>query len=221
MKIDKKLLATLASGVATCIAPAVTITADAGDSEVSSTGGVGQGTRGFFYAGTYYAGNGLAPVFPFLLPTLGAGESFDSATLTLGLERLFNGNNLTSNGDIIGLDRVDASPLPLGEDWGSAGTMLHDNFYTPTNAPAVQTSQDFASWLNTQYADGANAGNYVFIKVDAESQTAGRAAYVLASSENTTLQTPELNYTTTSVPEPSSTLLFGLGGLALILRRRK
>lgn len=32
---------------------------------------------------------------------------------------------------------------------------------------------------------------------------------------------PTLNVTTTTIPEPSSTALLGLGGLALILRRRR
>ncbi|MDF1710851.1 MAG: PEP-CTERM sorting domain-containing protein [Akkermansiaceae bacterium] len=99
--------------------------------------------------------------------------------------------------------------------------LLHDDFYTPSSAPGVSTSNDFANWLNTKYADGANAGDYVFIRVDAEGTTSGAAAYFIASADNTTLQKPTLTYTVTAIPEPSALALLGLSCLVLTRRRRK
>lgn len=221
MKIDKKLLTTLASGVITSIAPAATITADVADAQPRSDGGVGQSNNTTMFSGAYYgAGPGLVPVFPFLLPTLGAGESFDSATITLELASKFS-NPTSFNGDIVGLNRIDASPTVLGADWGASGSMLHDDFYTPASPTGVSTSNDFTAWLNTQYAGGANAGNYVFIRVDAEGHSSGAEAFLVASANHGTLQKPTITYTASAVPEPSSTALLGLSCLALILRRRK
>lgn len=221
MNLDTKLLAALASGVATCASPAITIIADAADAQARSTSTTGQATVSTFFAGTYYnAGPGLVPVFPFQLPTLAAGESFDTATLTLELTSLF-GSTPTFNGDIVGLDRIASAPTVLGVDWGGAGTILEDNFYTPSSTASIGTTIDFASWMNTQYDGGANAGEYVFIRVDAEGSTSGRSAYVVASADNATAQVPTIDYTVAAIPEPTSASLLGLGCLALALRRRK
>lgn len=220
MNLDKKILTALASGVATCASQGVSVIADLADAQPRSSSTVGQAAVTTLLAGSYYAaGPGLVPVFPFQLPTLAAGESFDTATLTLELASLLG--TPTFNGDIVGLDRTDPSPVVLGVDWGGSGTVLHDDFYTPASMPGVSSSNDFAAWLNTQYDNGTNAGEFVFLRVDAEGATSGATAYSVASADNLTLQKPTLDYTTISIPEPSAASLFGLGCLAFVLRRRK
>lgn len=209
MKLDKKILTTLAAGAITTFAPADTIIADSADAEARSNGGSAQAVRDFLFAGTYYGGTGLAPVFPFQLPTLEEGESFDTATLSIGLIALSRAGNLAAeevNGNIVGLDRVNTSPTLDGADWENPGEILHEDFYTPLSQPGAQTSNDFAAWLNTQYADGANAGSYVFIRVDTEGLTTGRSAYQIASSENTTAQVPTIDFTATTDPSASREL---------------
>jgi hypothetical protein len=158
MKVSQTLLAILTSGVSASIATSETITADAGDASARSNGGSGQSTNAVLFPGSYYAdGPGISPIFPFQLPDPGEGEPFDTATLTLELDSLLR-PPVTFNGDIVGLDRIDDLPTVTGDDWGSNGTLLHDNFYTPDSPFGVSSTNDFATWLNAQYANGANAG---------------------------------------------------------------
>ncbi|YCM45964.1 hypothetical protein V2O64_08040 [Verrucomicrobiaceae bacterium 227] len=202
MKLNNALLTILASGVATGLASSETITADVADASARANGASGQNTNNVLFAGSYYAdGPGISPIFPFLLPDLGPGAPFGTATLTLELQSLLRAP-VTFNGDIIGLERIDESPNVLGEDWGSDGTLLHDDFYTPTSPLGVSTTNDFAAWLNTQYADGANAGKFVFIRVDTNIDdvrvTTGRSAYTIATADNLDLQKPTIEYETGS-----------------------
>ncbi|BDS06544.1 hypothetical protein NT6N_15840 [Oceaniferula spumae] len=221
MKINHKLLALIASGAAASAASAATITADLSDAEATSSGGSGAGGNQTILAGVFYSGGpGLTPVFAFQLPTLAAGETFDSATVTLSLDR-FSGTP-AFNSDLIGLTRIDASPAILGTDWNGPGTLLHDDFLTPASSLGANTSNDFTSWLITQYDGGANAGQFIFIQADSAGlTTGGTVGYHLDTANNVTVANrPVLNYTTV-VPEPSSAALLGLGGLTLIMRRRK
>lgn len=202
MKINQTLLTALAAGISTGLASSETIVADEADASVRSNGSGGQNTNNVLFAGSYYAdGPGLSPVFPFLLPDLGEGDPFGSATLTLELESFLRGP-VTFNGDITGIDRIADSPNVIVEDWGNSGSLLQDDFYTPNSEFGVSTTIDFATWLNAQYANGANAGRYVFIRVDAESAgervVTGRTSYSIATANHQTLQKPTLNYTTAS-----------------------
>ena len=200
MQINQALLTVLAAGISTGISPSETIVADEADASARSNGGSGQNTNNVLFAGSYYAdGPGITPIFPFLLPDLGEGDPFAAVTLTLELQSFLRGP-VTFNGDITGLDRVSDVPNVIGEDWGSSGTVLQDDFYTPQSVPGVSTSDDFGAWLNAKYANGANAGSYVFIRLDTEaggvSVETGRSSYAIATANHQTLQKPMLNYTT-------------------------
>lgn len=202
MKLNHKLLTVLASGVTTGLATSDTIIADVADASARSNGGSGQGANAVLFAGSYYAaGPGISPVFPFQLPDLGEGEPFDTATLTLELDSLF-GAPVSFNGDIIGLDRIDDSPTISGEDWGSNGSLLHDDFYTPESALGVSTSNDFADWLNIQYAGGANSGKFVFIRIDTNVDDVrveeGRSSYTIVTADHESLQKPTISFLTES-----------------------
>lgn len=200
MKLNSTFLTILASGVATSLSQADTITADVADASARSGDSSGQNTNTVLFAGGYYAsGPGISPVFPFQLPDLGAGEPFTSATLTLELQSLLRGP-VTFNGDIIGLERIEDDPAIIGADWGSDGNLLHDDFYTPESAFGVSTTNDFSDWLNTQYANGDNAGKFVFIRVETNTDgvkvEGNVSAYTIATSDHESLQKPTIEFST-------------------------
>lgn len=84
---------------------------------------------------------------------------------------------------------------------------------TPLTAP----DQPTAAW-NFQSVNvallGSDAGDTIELRFQ-ESITEG------ASGGARGLQVADVNFSVSTIPEPSSTALLGLGGLALILRRRK
>jgi MYXO-CTERM domain-containing protein len=221
MNLSSKFIGLLATGVTLASASAATIVSNVSDQEAASNGTLGALNNGNILAGAYYgAGPGTVPVFAFQLPDLGVGQSFGTASLTLNLTD--TPGSFTFNGDVIGI-RTAASSAVLGSDWATTGTMLQDNFLTPTTANGLHTtSNDFAGWMNTQYDGGANIGKYVFIKLDAEGYTGGSffsGFFVSSANNGNAALRPTLTYS--AVPEPSSsTTLLGLAGLALLLRRR-
>lgn len=86
---------------------------------------------------------------------------------------------------------------------------------TDAGAPASLTAL-IDLWITQETTDGVNAGIALW------KNHGGGYTRTIASSENATVAfRPELVVTYTAVPEPSSAALLGLGGIALILRRRK
>jgi hypothetical protein len=92
------------------------------------------------------------------------------------------------------------------------------------NGTRVETDatgdSNLVTFLNTVYANGAQAGDYVFFRLNDQKDintNVGRY-YTLASAEDTA-NAPELSIT--FVPEPTSLGLLGIGGLMLLSRRRK
>ena len=69
---------------------------------------------------------------------------------------------------------------------------------------------------------GTSYNNQTMANIEGVSPTAGGVIVVHTSVESGNTQGGSLNlFTMTSVPEPSSAALFGLGGIALLIRRRK
>jgi len=155
------------------------------------------------------------PVFPFRLPNFGAVTNpFLSASFTFNF--ISKNNTPAGNLDLYGLGRR-ADGIVLTNDYWTAtnavdptdATLLQDNILTgASTAYGLQTSlaggnAALRAYLNAQYAGGAGAGQYVFLRLSTDApQTGGTTRYTLTSAEGGETgppdTRPQINYTTSA-----------------------
>lgn len=191
--------------------------------------------------GEFY-GNGRAYVVPVQLPTLPSGASFDAADLAFShfgpgavneVGGYYGAGLPNYNVDLYGLSRVATLPDVLPADYFSGpadatSALLQNNYLDPTspgNRAVVHTDASgdtsLAAWLNTMYADGANAGKYVFLRLNPDGVQGAlpwSGYQVMTAGAGGADEKPVLSYSVI-VPEPSALALLGLGALALRRRR--
>lgn len=120
-------------------------------------------------------------VLVFQLPNLGAVSN----PFTLALFRL----NLSSktgtppNADLYGLGRRVGATVLASDYYGqttpvdpSDATLIQNNILTSSTATAL------TNYLNTQYANGAGAGQYVFLRLSSDTAPGGSNRYNLTSA---------------------------------------
>lgn len=188
--------------------------------------------------GEFYAPGGANYVMPFLLPTLPAGHQFASADLRL---QLFELHGTPADADLYGLG-ARASSTVLASDYyqgvvadPSDATLLQQGLLTASSplrtdantGPFIYTSVSgnaaLTAYLNAQYAGGAGAGTYVFLRLSPHLDTVppGWNAYaVLTQDAGGAQEKPLLSYTTAPVPEPTALAGLVLSAGLLIRRRR-
>lgn len=190
--------------------------------------------------GEFFSPGVSVAVLPFLLPTLPTGELFTDSELSF---QLFGMNNTGTLGNVnlYGLN-ARASDTVLTTDFyaGAApdpnGNLIQSAILTPANSVStthLTTSAlgdaSLTSFLNTQYANGANAGKYVFLlfSYDQNPSAPGNSFYsILTSNAGGATEKPFLTFTSglTAIPEPSSvagSVLLGVAGLFRVLRYRR
>lgn len=179
-------------------------------------------------------------VLPFELPNFGAvNDPFTTADL--GVQVYEKGNATVTNIDLYGV-RVDADPAIAASDWYNGATpdpnatLIQAGFLTPAS-PAIgagmpnnftDAAGDLAltDYLNDAYAGGANAGQFVFLRLSYASDTfaSGWDAYKITVREAALVgDAPVIAYESSFsvIPEPSGVALLGLlTGAAMVQRRR-
>ncbi len=185
------------------------VAADLLDRSVASTGALGKTTDTTVRVGD----NGTNAseqviIIPFKLPSLPAGATITSANLSVYLAQLANSKSLAGSIDVYGLGRR-ATNTVLASDYfeGAYGT-------DATDATAIQTGlasktstvgtlglnasgiSSLTSYLNAQYANGAGANQYVFLRLNAESdQLKSRYWKFATANASTVSQKPSLSIT--------------------------
>ena len=153
----------------------------------------------------------------------GTDDNWEFATGTgVGLSL----KNWTSVSREVSLTGVVNDQATLSFDfWMSAdqnGTSTPNNFsYAVLDAaPGARGNEDWGVAGDTDIAYSASNSGHIDLVVDTSSFTGG--SFFIAFNDNGWNSATKIdNVMVTSVPEPSSAALLGLGGLALILRRRK
>ena len=216
------------------LAPAATLTTTTADARVrfdgqlSTTGtSIEVGSHGSNYATSQFRS---VYIMPFLLPTLGVGETIGNASLSFSVDTIDNMPN-DQNADLYGLARVDGADTAVAGDFfegalDGSNILLQDSILTSLSSVGLNSTNTsggiaLTSFLNTQYNGGANAGNYVFLRISSDVlPSGGNQRYKIATADNTTSQAiATINYSV--VPEPGSTLLGLLGTGFFFLRRRR
>jgi len=183
--------------------------------------------------GEWY-GSGLTTiVLPFGLPDLGAvSNPFLSANF--GVQVFQIGAATVTDIDLYAV-RVSPNPAIATTDWynGAAfdptATLIQGSFLTPTspggsggsgspnNFTDATGDANLLGFLNTAYADGAGAGQFVFLRLSYGSDTfaSGWDAYNITVREaGGQGEWPVITYT--SVPEPGAAALAALGSALLL-----
>ena len=220
------------------VASAATMVTTTGDARVrfqgsNSTVTVGQLTAVHIEVGSHgTAASDFTSnyVMPFLLPTLGIGQSFGNASLSFSVNEVGNIDSPEA-ADLYGMDRVDAADTVVVGDYyegalDGSNTLLQDSILSVATTVGTTTTNAsggtaLTAWLNAQYAGGTNAGNYVFLRLnrDADSNE-GNERFRIDTADNI-ISAPIATITFDIIPEPSSALLGFLATGFFFLRRRR
>ena len=248
--MNRMLAVIMTLSLLTCSAGAATfdVTADVNDREWRTDGSavwVGQKAASIGYP-TSNDTITSAFIMPFALPDIG-GDTILSANLRVGSTDSAWG--LSLSGDLYGV-RVNASSTTAAGDfyagpWDTSGTngaALQQAYATkvqgnpaPANPRIIDNDATgnaaLVAWLQSLYDGGAQPGDFVFLRINCDQASYGPTSnsYIYFYTANstaatdiaggTTLQLPTLQLVT-GVPEPTTMVLFALGSIALLRRRR-
>ncbi len=180
----------------------------------------GVGTAGLIIGTAGTDGKERCPIIPFQVPNLGDNPNpFLTASFSFNHDSRLN--NPIGNVDLYGLGRR-ASATPLTNDFW-AGTATVDptdatrlqNDILLANSPFGQITNDaagaaaLAAYLNAQYAGGAGAGQFVFLRLSTDTAQSGVARWMMTSAEGATADLalwPQITYTAVPRGDPVDTI---------------
>jgi len=177
----------------------------------------------------YNKGDNCAVVV-FALPDLG-GETISAASLSVDLYTGYPGgvNDWPKSLNLYGVRYGSSSAVltsdfaPVSADPGN-GTLIQLGIFTmPSSGVYAWDSYEtdaagdaaLAAWIADQYAAGAQAGDYVFLRFNLDKPTANSVQ--IASANSVDHNIPVLTITT--IPEPATLGLLALGALTALRRR--
>ena len=168
-------------------------------------------------------------VISFELAPLAPGETYDTASLTLDFLNV--SGNPPYNVDLYGLTRSPtAGPGAIAADYfegalDATNTLIADNFVT-TATPTGSVTTDASANTNLVAFLNANAttgpGQFVLFRINNDADESGvnnRGYQFGGNAAGDDGNQPTLTFTT--IPEPASLALLGLGGLMLLARRKR
>jgi hypothetical protein len=174
------------------LARANTIDGHTSDTDVRADGVLAASGTSLLTGGSGSPALDRASVFVFQLPDFGAvANPFTSATLRLNLTAI---TSTPPNVDLYGLGRRASATVLASDYYGETSTVdptdaafLQNNLLVQTTPVGFVSTNSTGStaltnYLNTQYAGGAGAGQYVFLRLSTDSPPAGVKRYTLTSA---------------------------------------
>lgn len=172
-----------------------------------------------------------ALVIAFEIPALPAGASITSVTAQFYLDGLANASSIQGDADLYGLGKrssasVQGSDYYLGAYDGDStdATALQNALVTknsPVGAVSLNTNAQTAlkNYFTTQYANGAGAGQYLFLRINHQTEQLTSRYWTFATSENaTSSKRPTITVyydVTPAAPSGLSAATTGSGSIAL------
>jgi hypothetical protein len=155
----------------------------------------------------------------FDLSTVPIGATINSVSLSVTTNGVGANNTGGSSTFSFDLTQLSGTSLPASPGWTGAGATASIALGTVISSGSVDISSSgntltFASNTPFESYIGSGAGSSLNFSIMLQGEDDVDQQFGRFSS-------PSLTVDFTAVPEPSSTALLGLGGLALILRRRK
>jgi len=186
------------------------------DNSGGSGNGSGNTTGSTMQAGAYNTGVDLVGVVSFQMSGLTAAEALTDIT-SASFSSAFNVNALndtTEFGVTVKVIRTNSASNILASDFQTIDTTIMTDFdadATANGTSSLDATAELAlgDWLKNNWSED----EYVFIGLAADNTT--------MSGSNNLYNYSNASLVVNTIPEPSSTALLGLGGLALLMRRRK
>jgi len=180
-------------------------------------------------------------IYPFLLPTLPVGEVLSTVSLNVAFRGLVGGTpNFNVDLYAVGVNTSNDIAQGGGAFWGVGDTpttpagsvLIQNDFVIPSTATGTLTtnagaSTNLVTYLNANYV----AGRFLFLRLNFDvDQGAETNAYRFGANnfgnssqdfDSTSVGSIPAVLTLTTIPEPSSLGLLGLGGLLMLRRSRR
>lgn len=173
------------------------IEADPNDQEIYENGGASWPGHVTVRGGGGSSGVDINAVFPFELPALGSGESITEASFSVNIEGV--PGSPTGVLDLYGLDYRSTNGVSASTDYyqgsygnDSASTALQQSFATGSSSTGIVSTSStgeaaLVAYLNAQYAAGAQAGDFVFLRLSPSvSNEANSQSWTFSSANSTT-----------------------------------
>jgi hypothetical protein len=200
-RLQGMLWTTIAAFLALCppSGSAALIYGETSDTEVRDDGVVSATTAtGLLAGGSGTPALDRSAVFVFRLPNLGAvANPFTTAKFQFHLS---SKSGTPPNADLYGLGRR-AGPTVLASDYygetttsdPTDATLILNNFLTSTTGNGVVSTSAtaFRNYLNAQYASGAGAGQYVFLRLSSDTPATGANRFNLTSANGGVAGSPD------------------------------
>jgi len=206
-------------------------TADAGVRYVESTGifGIVDAGSDNAHIGNRATSSQLRViVIPFALPALGPDQFFDPNESIFSIRLLGRDLGTAFGVDLYGLRYASTSTVSTNDFAPSGAVLLQETLFDSSASNGTRISTDatgnanLSAWLETQYDAGAQAGDFVFLQLRADSSVVTDAfnSYQIGMANNAD-SAARPNLEVSIIPEPGTLGLFGISMLALWVYKRR